>query len=162
MDSRAKALGHPIHQQLIVFPLGLLGTAVLFDVLAKVLDKGELSIASYWMIAAGVLSGVVAGVFGFLDYLAIPKGTRAKRIGTLHGIGNELVLLLFAASWLLRDDDGNHESGTVALSVALFATALSAVTGWLGGELVSRMGVGVHDDAHLDAEADLSTGIRLH
>jgi uncharacterized membrane protein len=28
MDSRAKVLGHPIHQMLIVFPLGLLATAV--------------------------------------------------------------------------------------------------------------------------------------
>ena len=29
MDSRAKLLGHPIHQMLIVFPLGLLATAAL-------------------------------------------------------------------------------------------------------------------------------------
>jgi uncharacterized membrane protein len=33
MDSRAKFLGHSTHQQIIVFPLGLLGTAVIFDVL---------------------------------------------------------------------------------------------------------------------------------
>ena len=35
MESRAKLLGHPIHQMLIVFPLGLLATAVLFDVLRQ-------------------------------------------------------------------------------------------------------------------------------
>jgi uncharacterized membrane protein len=33
MESSAKALGHPIHQVLIVFPLGLLATAVVFDIL---------------------------------------------------------------------------------------------------------------------------------
>jgi uncharacterized membrane protein len=97
MQSRAKALGHPIHQQLIVFPLGLFGTAVVFDVLAALFDLPELSTASYWMIAAGVVSGVVAGVFGFLDYRAIPKGSRAQRVGLAHGLGNEIVLLLFAA-----------------------------------------------------------------
>src|SRR2546421_369320 len=30
MESRAKALGHPIHQMLIPFPFGLLSTAVVF------------------------------------------------------------------------------------------------------------------------------------
>ena len=38
MESRAKFLGHPIHQMLIVFPLGLLATAVIFDIIA--LAKG--------------------------------------------------------------------------------------------------------------------------
>ena len=33
MESRAKLFGHPIHQQLIVFPLGLLFTSVVFDVI---------------------------------------------------------------------------------------------------------------------------------
>lgn len=31
MDSHAKAPGHPTHQLLIMFPLGLLGTAVELD-----------------------------------------------------------------------------------------------------------------------------------
>ena len=31
MDARAKILGHPVHQMLIVFPLGLLGMSVVFD-----------------------------------------------------------------------------------------------------------------------------------
>jgi hypothetical protein len=34
MESRAQLLGHPIHQMLIVFPLGLLAMAVVFDLLA--------------------------------------------------------------------------------------------------------------------------------
>ena len=34
MESKAKFLGHPLHQQLIVFPLGLLGTAVIFDIIS--------------------------------------------------------------------------------------------------------------------------------
>ena len=32
MESRAKILGHSAHQILIVFPLGLLATAVAFDI----------------------------------------------------------------------------------------------------------------------------------
>jgi uncharacterized membrane protein len=33
MESKAKALGHPIHQMLIPFPFGLLATAVIFDII---------------------------------------------------------------------------------------------------------------------------------
>ena len=161
MDSRAKALGHSIHQQLIVFPLGLLVTSVVFDVLARALDRDELSTAAHWMVAAGVVTGVLAAVFGTLDYLAIPKGTRARRVGLAHGAGNDLLLVLFAASWLLRDDDPAHRAPALALALAVAGLLLAGVTGWLGGELVSRLGVGVHDDAHLDAPADLTTGISL-
>jgi uncharacterized membrane protein len=99
MDSKAKLLGHPIHQMLIVFPLGLLATAAGFDLFALFRPAGPWSLIAYYLIAIGVVSGLVAAVFGLVDYLAIPRGTRARYIGTLHGIGNVVVVALFAASW---------------------------------------------------------------
>ena len=39
MKSRATFLGHPVHQMLIVFPLGLLATAVIFILRAAPLDR---------------------------------------------------------------------------------------------------------------------------
>ena len=104
MESRAKLLGHPIHQMLIVFPLGLLAMAVIFDLLAIVLAQGYWSEIAYWMIASGVITGLLAAPFGLIDWLAIPSGTRAKRIGAVHGAGNVLVVVLFAVSWLMRGD----------------------------------------------------------
>src|SRR5688572_33511401 len=91
MESRAKLFGHPIHQMLIVFPLGLLATALVFDVVQLVSGNGFWSELSYWMIAAGVISGLVAAPFGLVDWLAIPWRTRAKRIGAVHGAGNVVV-----------------------------------------------------------------------
>ena len=32
MESKAKVMGHPVHPILVPFPLGLLTTAVIFDV----------------------------------------------------------------------------------------------------------------------------------
>ena len=161
MDSHAKAAGHPIHQQLIVFPLGLLSTAVVFDLLQLVTDNDDYSTASYFMIAAGVLSGLLAAVFGAIDYLAIPAGTRARRVGAAHGIGNVAVLALFAGSWLLRMDEPGYVATGAALALALAGAALALLTGWLGGELVGRLGVGVDDDAGLDAPPSFTTGIRI-
>jgi uncharacterized membrane protein len=154
MESRAKLLGHPIHQMLIVFPMGLLATAVLFDLLALGLAQGYWSEIAYWMIAAGVITGLLAAPFGFIDWLAIPAGTRAKRIGALHGIGNVVVVLLFAVSWLMRSD-APQAPGGFALLLSFVACGLALVTGWLGGELVDRLAVGVDEGAHVDAPSSL-------
>lgn len=98
MESRAKLLGHPVHQMLIVFPLGLLAMAVIFDVVALGTGEGYWSEIAFWMIAAGGVTGLVAAPFGFVDWRAIPPGTRAKRVGAIHGIGNVIVVLLFAVA----------------------------------------------------------------
>src|SRR3712207_1668556 len=126
MESAARAAGHPIHQQLVVFPLGLLATAVVFDLLRVVTDERGFTIASYYMIAAGVVSGLAAAVFGTIDYLAIPSGTRAKRVAVAHGLGNVVVVALFAASWLLRPDDAGHVPGAAALALGIAAAATSS------------------------------------
>ncbi|MGY1742607.1 MULTISPECIES: DUF2231 domain-containing protein [unclassified Blastococcus] len=161
VESSAKAAGHPIHQQLVAFPLGLLATAVVFDLLQLATDRDGFTIASYYMIAAGVLSGLFAAVFGAIDYLGIPAGTRARRVGAVHGLGNVVVVVLFAVSWLLRGDEPGHVPTGAALALALVAAGLALVTGWLGGELVDRLGVGVDADASVDAPASFHTGIHL-
>jgi uncharacterized membrane protein len=72
MESRAKLFGHPIHQMLVVFPLGLLATAVVFDLVGLALSQGYWSEITYPMIAAGVVTGLLAAPFGALDWLSIP------------------------------------------------------------------------------------------
>src|SRR5215203_2361219 len=106
MDSRAKILGHSIHQQLIVFPLGLLGTAVIFDAIYLANGNETMAQVAFWMMVAGIVGGLVAAPFGWIDWFAIPRGTRAKTIGLAHGLTNVTVMGLFAASWLLRPGDG--------------------------------------------------------
>jgi uncharacterized membrane protein len=156
MESRAKLLGHPIHQMLIVFPLGLLAMAVIFDLLAIGLGNGYWSEISYWMIAAGVVTGLLAAPFGFIDWLAIPAGTRAKRIGAVHGLGNVVVVVMFALSWWLRSAVPSAPEA-LALALSFAAGALALFTGWLGGELVDRLAVGVDEGAHVDAPSSLTT-----
>jgi uncharacterized membrane protein len=155
MESRAKLFGHPIHPMLIPFPLGLLATSFIFDIIYLITDNNGFSVAAFWMIAAGVIGGLTAAVFGLIDWLAIPSGTRAKRIGMLHGAGNVVVVVLFALSWLLRMD-APGEPGAIPILLSLLGVALAALTGWLGGELVDRMGVGVDEGAHLNSPNALS------
>lgn len=155
VESRVKFLGHAVHQQLIPFPFGLLATAVIFDILHLITDSEELATVSYWMIAAGIIGGLVAAPFGTIDWTAIPKGTRAKRVGAVHGLGNAVVLVLFAISWLLRRDDPSAPEA-LALGLSFAGFALAGVTGWLGGELVDRHAVGIDNGAHADSPHSLS------
>ena len=156
MESRAKLFGHPIHPMLIVFPLGLFVTSLIFDVVHAATGDADFSVAAYWCIAAGIVGGLLAAVFGFWDWLAIPSGTRAKRVGLWHGAGNVVVVVLFLASWWLRSGNAEYVPGAAAVTLSVVAVLLGAVTGWLGGELVDRLGVGVDPGAHLDAPNSLS------
>jgi uncharacterized membrane protein len=155
MESKAKLLGHPIHQMLIVFPLGLLATSLIFDIIALASDNAVLFGASYWMIAAGVIGGLLAAIFGLVDWLAIPNKTRAKDIGFWHGAGNVVVTALFAISWFLRRPSPEHPAAT-AILLSVIAVCIALVTAWLGGELIGRLGVGIDDGAHLNAPSSLS------
>src|SRR5919206_1432216 len=157
MESRAKALGHPIHQMLIPFPFGLLSTAVIFDIIYLLVGTPQtadtLATVSFWMIAAGIVGGLAAAPFGFIDYLAIPTGTRAKSVGLLHGGGNVFVLVLFALSLWMRYNSPTaaHRPTTAALASGFVAFLLAGATGWLGGGPVKRPRGGGGHRAHLDA-----------
>ena len=88
MESRAKLFGHPIHQMLIVFPLGLLATALLFDVVQLVSGNGFWSELSYWMIAAGVISGLVAAPSSNEQSIVDSQGMYIRSDETLHNAGS--------------------------------------------------------------------------
>jgi uncharacterized membrane protein len=155
MQTGVKLLGHPVHPMLIPFPLGLLPTAVVFDIIHFATDNPIWATVSYWMIAAGIIGGLTAAVFGLLDWLAIPQRTRAKRIGAYHGIINVLVVTLFSASWVMRYLEGALPS-PAAFALAIGGVFLALISGWLGGELVDRLGVGVDEGANVNAPSSLS------
>ena len=154
MESHIKLAGHAAHPIMIVFPLGLLATAVIFDIVYLLTNNATFVLVSYWMITAGLLGGLAAAVW--VDWFAIPAGTRAKQVGLLHGLGNVGVLILFGISWFLRHDEARYVPSLIALALSFMAFALAGLTGWLGGELVDRLGVGVDDGANLNAPNSLS------
>jgi uncharacterized membrane protein len=155
MESRLKLLGHPIHPVLIVLPLGLFSIGVLFDALYLLTGDPVFADVAYWNITAGIVGALLAAVFGLVDWLAIPGGTRAKRVGLWHGVGNVVIVVLFIGSWLLRQPARAY-ADPLPFVLGLIGVALALVTAWLGGELVYRLRVGIDRDAHLDASSSLA------
>src|ERR671920_461520 len=155
MESRASMMGHPIHPILVPFPLGLLTTSVIFDVVHLLTGGARWAEISFWMIAAGVIGGFLAAFFGLIDWLAIPSGTRAKAIGLGHGLSNVVMVALFAMSWLLRSG-APGEPGALPIGLSFLGVGLASLGGFLGGELVFRMGIGVAQGANPNASSSLS------
>src|SRR5262245_4857686 len=155
MESRAKLFGHAAHPIMIVFPLGLFATAMVFDAIGWATGNGTWLEASFRIIAAGVIGGMIAALFGLIDFQAIPWSTRAKRMGILDGLINVGVILLFGASWLTRWPSPSNP-GRLPVMLSLAGALLMLMAGWLGGELVERLGVGVDDGANLNAPNSLT------
>ena len=156
MESRTKLFGHPIHPMLIVMPLGLFISAGILDAVYLGTRNAALGTVGFWNIGIGILCGLLAAVFGLIDWLAIPSGTRAKRIGLMHAGINVVVIGILALVWLDRYVTVDHLPSTQNVMIEAGALALVMVAGWLGGELVDRLGVGVDDGANLNAPNSLS------
>jgi uncharacterized membrane protein len=132
---------------LVVIPLGLFIAAAVLDALYYWRGDTLFALISYYNIAGGILGGLLAAVFGLVDWLAIPSGTRAI---------NVTMVMLFAAAWIARTALPDFAPTTFVLGVELTAITLALVAGWLGGELVDRLGVGVDEGANLNAPNSLS------
>jgi uncharacterized membrane protein len=156
MESRAKVLGHPIHPMLIVLPLGLFVGAVVFDGIYLWRGSATLATVGYWNIAGGIAGGLLAAVFGLIDWLAIPAGTRAKRIGVWHALSNVIAIVGFGLVFWMRYSSSQLAPTSGLFTIEVIALLIGAIGGWLGGELVDRLGVGVDNGANLDAPNSMS------
>lgn len=150
MYSKMKSMGHPLHLMLVNFPIGLWVTAAVFDIIHLITGNGYWSGVAFWMMVAGAVGGVISAMTGAIDWTGIPKDTAARRVGVIHGVGNVVVLVLFVASCLLRLSAPEHPS-LLAYVLSFLGAGLVGATGWLGGELTGRYGVGIEEGANVNA-----------
>jgi uncharacterized membrane protein len=141
--------GHPYHPIMVTVPIGAWVTSLVFDVGSRIVDKpGFLTQGSEWLIGIGILGALAAAVFGLMDLLSIPTGTRAFRTGLTHMSLNLAVTVAYAANFLWRHGDyagqGRVPYGQLVLSAA--SLAVLGASGYLGGMLAYRFGVRVADE----------------
>jgi uncharacterized membrane protein len=160
MQTRTRVMGHPIHPMLVVFPLGLFITAVVFDLVYLVSGNDTFSQVGFWNITAGAIGAILAAAAGLLDWTGIPSSTRAKRLGLWHGGLNALVLVLFLLCWIVRLNEAGHTLGGGLFVVEIIAIAIGGTAAWMGGELVDRLGIGVDEDANPNASSSLASASR--
>ncbi len=155
MESRVKVFGHPVHPMLIVFPAGLFTSTVIMDILYLIFHNPVLPTVAFYMMIIGVVGGLLAAVFGFIDWSGLPSNSRARNIGAMHGLGNFVIVILFATSWFLRRGSANFIPSTLALILSFAGILIALMTLWIGGELVYRLGVAVDRGANVNAPSSL-------
>ena len=158
MKSRVTVAGHALHPMLITFPLGLLATSVVWDICRLATKDATWGVVSFWTILAGVVGGLLAAIPGFIDWLGIPRNTRARTVGLYHMVLNLAVVGLFVVSLAARwySTEGYALAGAGPMLWGWIAILLALVSAWLGGELVETLGVGVRDDANMNAPSSLT------
>jgi uncharacterized membrane protein len=132
-QSTAVIAGHPIHVMLVPFPIVCFTLALLTDI-------------SAWLLLAGIVFGVLAAVFGAIDFFA-SRGIRAQRPAWPHAIGNAVALVLAFINNLIHTADGWTSVVPWGLTLSALTVLVLLVTGWLGGSLVHVHGVGVRHHA---------------
>jgi nitrite reductase/ring-hydroxylating ferredoxin subunit/uncharacterized membrane protein len=141
-------LGHAVHPVLTDIPIGAWTASCVLDLLDTFGVQRDLRQASDIITGVGLAGAVGAAVFGVADWsYTIDK---AKRVGFVHGAINVAVTGLYAGSLVARSK-GNRAVG-VALSAVGYDLLL--VSGWLGGELAYRFGLGVDHTAFQEGPTD--------
>jgi uncharacterized membrane protein len=154
MASKASLGGHPIHPMLIPFPLALWTTSFATDVVFYFVRNSSLMLISKFMLAAGCLGALAAAVPGIIDWLAI-KDRQVSRIANWHARLNIIALIVFAISFYLRIRAGAHWVDyhlRIPFLLSFLGVILISISGWLGGELSYRYGVGVAPQKDTPAE----------
>jgi nitrite reductase/ring-hydroxylating ferredoxin subunit/uncharacterized membrane protein len=128
---------------LVGFPIGLLVTSFIFDMLGVWRDSPTLWMVGWYCIVAGLISGVVAAIPGVIDlFSVVPRNSSARKRGYTHGILNGLVILIFVAEAAYRGGPDLRPNGT-AVILSLIGVVLLGCSGWLGGTLAYRNQIGV-------------------
>ncbi len=128
---RGEPIGHPLHPALVAVPMGAWMSASLID-----LTGGDAA-AARRLVGLGVLAALPAAAAGAADWLR--TSGEERRVGFVHAGLNDVALGLYAASWRSRAG-GRRAKGT---ALALAGSGLLLASGWLGGHLAYRRGVGV-------------------
>ncbi len=142
MKSTAAIANHPLHPVFIVFPVAFFLGALVSDLAYWASRNACWPMMTFWLLSFGLIGSVVSAVTGLIDFLTIPS-VRGYTIGWTHAIGNVLAVVAATANWVLRlrlDVPAVPVSGYILSAVT---AAILLFTGWWGGELSYRYGIGV-------------------
>lgn len=137
-----RLLGHPLHPALVHFPLGLLLSSTIADLVWAAGLTRNTQIGAV-MMAAGLAAAVPAMIAGMVDFArldqkVVPHALRHMAAVGIAWTGYAVALFLRKGSLLAG------EQLTTASAVVSIASALVlALGGWLGGRLVYTYGAGV-------------------
>lgn len=155
MKSRANIVGHPLHPILVTIPLGLWPFSVVADLIYMFGWGPEAwKMTALYCLGGGLIGAIPAIITGYIDFTGIRNDT-AARVAKFHLWINVAVFAILSVDfvWRWRETGPPFSTGPVVLSI--ISILLLGISGWLGGELISKYKVSVRGN---DEEAIEDTG----
>jgi uncharacterized membrane protein len=142
--STAKIAGHPIHPMLVQFPIVCFIFALVTDIVYLSNDETMWATASRWLIGIGIIMALLAAIAGFTDFFS-DKAVQVSD-AVKHMIANLCAVVLEIINFFVRlHNDGAIRGLGIILSIIVVLILL--YSGWKGGDLVFRHGIGVSDSS---------------
>ena len=142
--STARIGDHPIHPMLIPFPIVCFILTFVLDVL-YVRGNTGVATASNWLLAIGLVMAALAAIAGLTDFLGDKRIQGADAIK--HMLANVSAVVIELVNVLLRWKNPDF-IGSTGVYLSGVVVLILLYSGWKGGDLVFRHGIGVRD-SHL-------------
>ncbi|HEY9813680.1 MAG TPA: DUF2231 domain-containing protein [Candidatus Sericytochromatia bacterium] len=142
VTSTVAVAGHPIHPLLITLPITFLVSAPVTDIVYWLTSDLFWAKASYWVIVAGLATGVLAAITGLMDFLRIER-VRKRKAGWAHLLLNVGALGLTIINLVVRLGDPSSKILYLGLTISVIVATLLGLSGWYGAELIYRHKVAV-------------------
>lgn len=142
-QSTAKIGGHPVHPMLVPFPIVCFIGALVADIVF--LNNGDAgwATASRWLLGVGIGMAALAAIAGLTDFMGDQR-IRGLSHAVQHMLANVTVVVLEIVNFVLRL--GNNDTiGSVGVYISAVAVLVLVFSGWRGGDLVYKHGIGVED-----------------
>jgi uncharacterized membrane protein len=148
---------HPLHPLIVPIPIGALVLAFVSDVLSMTTDDATYIAISSFLLLAGIITSVLAAVLGIIEMMGVSRA-RTMGLAWAHGGLNVLALILATISYLTRwsfvGDDAPTSVGGFQVTLTGIVAVLLLVSGWIGGEMSYKHGVGVAESIGGDRTHD--------
>ena len=140
--STAKIGGHPIHPMLIPFPIVCFIGALVTDLVFLRNGIHGWATASRYLLAVGIVMGLLAALAGLTDFFGDKRiqGSDAVK----HMLANVTAVVLEIINLFLRLHD-DAVIGRVGIYLSVIVVLILIYSGWKGGDLVFKHGIGVRD-----------------
>ena len=141
--STANLFGRPIHVLLVSIPTACFLCTLVTDIVYWRTAAMLWADISAWLLTVGLIVSFFAVLAGLIDFIG-DRRIRELRAAWVHALSATTALILSIFNLMVHTRDAYTSVVPSGLILSALAAALLLVTGWTGGTLIYRHGVGVH------------------
>jgi uncharacterized membrane protein len=123
-----------IHALLVPFPIAFFVIALLSDIAFSSTGIGGFAAASLWLIGAGLISAMLAGIAGVFDFVYSHRPLRLNDV-RFHAAATVGLVILQCLNFFLRQADPATGILPQGLLLSVLSVLLMLVIGWMGRRL---------------------------